>query len=120
MFDDVANIETDAKEKAFAGCRAGVAIGHGALDVEGCAGGIDGTRKLGQDGVAGGIEDATAVCRHPVFEYSLRVDKPTQCPLLVGGDKAAVARHIGGKDGCDLSVHIEGRGGNLLRFATEV
>ena len=41
--------------------RAGVALGHAALDVDGAAHGVDDAGELDQQAVAGGLDDAAAV-----------------------------------------------------------
>ena len=98
--DDVADIDADAVFDALVVGDAGVARGHGTLQVDGAAHGIDDTGEFDQHAVAGGLDDAAAVLR------DLGIDQlaPVRLHLrerafLVGAHQPTIAGDIGRKNG---------------------
>ncbi len=61
--DDVAQVNADPERDAAVGGDLGVALRHAALHVQRAAPGVDDARKLDEDAVAGGLDDAAAMGR---------------------------------------------------------
>src|SRR5271169_1480388 len=97
--DDVADIDANAQQerRSLGGWRAAPA--QVALDADGAGDRVDRARELGEQAVAGGLDDAS-----PVAGYS-RIDavgpqglEGAQRADLVFSHEAAVADHVGGQD----------------------
>jgi hypothetical protein len=86
---------TDAELDATLGRKAGVALDHAVLHLDGAAHGIDHAAELAENPVAGALHYA------PIMYGDGRIDQitperpePRQCPILVGAGKPAVSDHI--------------------------
>jgi len=78
---------------------AGIALGHRALNLDRAAHRIDDARKLNQEPIAGGLDDATAMFGD-LRVAELAADRP-QCgesSFLVGLHQPRIARHVGRQD----------------------
>ena len=97
--DHVAEVDADAKADASVVGETLVAIEHAALHFGGTAHRVDNAGELGQEAVAGGLDDA------PLMLADFRIDQLAAMRLqaierafLVGADQTRIARHVGGKD----------------------
>ena len=98
--DDVADIDADAEFDAAVGRHIGVPFGHPVLDFDGAAHRVDDTGKLGQQSVAGGLDDAAAVLADPGIDDLAPVRlQPGERLLLVDTHQPAVAGDIGRQNG---------------------
>lgn len=61
VVDDVPQVDADAEQHAAGLGDVGVARRHHRLDLDRALGGADHAREFGEDPVAGGVDDATAV-----------------------------------------------------------
>jgi hypothetical protein len=98
--DDVAEIDPDAEFDTAVGRHIGVSLGHPALDFGGAAHRVDDALKLGQQAVAGGLDDAPAMLGdRGIDELAPMRLQPGERLLLVGSHKPAVAGDIGRQNG---------------------
>ena len=95
LLDHVAEMDADAELDAALGRKAGVALDHTVLHLDGAAHGIDHAAELNDGSVAGALDHA------PIMDGDGRVDQiaaqrsqPRQCAILVGASKPAVSDHI--------------------------
>ena len=104
--DDVADIDADAEFDAAVGRHIGVPFGHLALDFDGAAHRVDDAGELGQQTVAGGLDDAAAVLADPEIDDFAPVRlQPGERLLLVGAHQPAVAGDIGRQNGRQPPLH---------------
>ena len=103
LLDDIAQMDADAKLDAALGRKAGVALDHAVLHLDGAAHGIDHAAELDEAPVAGALHYAT------VMHGDGRIDQiaperpqPCQRTFLVGTGEPAVADHIRRKNGCEF------------------
>jgi hypothetical protein len=103
--DDVAEMKPDAEGLAAIGGRAGVALDHAALQLDGRAYRLDGTAELDQHAVTHRLDDAAVEAldhrRHQLGEMGTQID---QRALLVGAHQPAVAVDVGDQDGREAPV----------------
>src|SRR5476651_497214 len=93
--DDVAEINADPEDNAFALRDIGIADGHGHLDLDGAPGGIDSAGKFQQQPVAHSLDDAPAMrgdCR--VEQVGSVHPEARERAALVPPHQAGVADHI--------------------------
>ena len=76
-----------------------VARRHDALELDCAFGRTDNTRKLGQNTVAGRVDDATAIVANQRQDHSLMALEVANRRVLVFTHESAVAGDIGGKNG---------------------
>ena len=80
--------------------------GHLALDLDGAAHRIDDADELGQQAVAGGLDDASAVLGDlGIDEFAAMCLQSGKGALLVGTHQPAVAGDIDGQDGRQPPLH---------------
>ena len=75
------------------------------LDIDGAADCLHRTRKLGQNGITRGVEDAAGRFGDEIVDYRSIGGEPPQRFLLVVGDECTVPRDVGGHDCCDFALH---------------
>jgi hypothetical protein len=99
--DDVALVNADAEFDAMLRRHRGIAFGHTSLDLSRATQRTDDTRKLDEQTVAGGLDEAAAM------SGDLRVDhlgaerlQPAEGPFFVRFDKARIAGDVSRKDRC--------------------
>ena len=99
LLDHVAEMNADAELDAALGRKAGVALDHAVLHLDGAAHGVDHAAELDETSVAGALHYA------PVMHGDGRIDQiaaerpqPRQCAILVRAGKPAVSDHIGRQD----------------------
>jgi len=74
--DHVADMDADAEPHGFALGHARIFRGQSLLHRDGALHGIDGTGEIGDDAVAGGVEDPPAICRdQPVHDFAARFER---------------------------------------------
>ena len=103
-------MDADAEFDALTLRNRGIAFGHAALNLDGAAHGLDHARELGQQPVAGGLDDSSAML------LDLRVDQstpmlvqPCQGAFLVGAHETAVTGDIGRQNGRQSPFYALGR-----------
>ena len=89
----------NSKLNAALGRKAGVALNHAVLHLDGAAHGVDDAAELNETSVAGALHHA------PVMHGDGRIDQiaaerpePRQCAILVRAGKPTVSNHIGRQD----------------------
>ena len=95
LLDDVAKMNADAKLDPTFRRKAGVALDHARLHLEGAAHGVDHAAELDDDPVAGALDDAAMMggyCR--VDEVAAETPKARKRPVLVGAGEPAVTDDI--------------------------
>ena len=92
-------MNADAKLDAALRRKAGVALDHAVLHLDGTAHGVDHATELNETSVAGALHHA------PVMHGDGRIDQiapkrpqPRQCAILVGAGEPAVPDNIGRQD----------------------
>ena len=104
--DDVADIDADSEFDALFGRHRDIALSHAALDFDGAAHGFDDAGKLGQQPVAGCLDDASAMLvDRRVDEDAQMLIQPRQRAFLVGAHKAAVTGDISREDRRQSPIH---------------
>ena len=103
LLDHIAEMDADAELDAALGRKAGVALDHAVLHLDGAAHGVDHAAELNDGSVAGALDHA------PVMGGDCRVDQiaaerpqPRQCAILVGAGKPAVPDHIRHQNRCEF------------------
>ena len=86
-----------------------VAGAQALLHVDRAAHRLDGARKLGQHGVAGGIENPAREARDEILEDGPVGLEAPQRFLFVLGHQLAVTGDVGSHDGCNLAFHERAR-----------
>ena len=111
LLDHIAEMDADAELDAALGRKAGVALDHAVLHLDGAAHGVDHTAELNEIPVAGALYHA------PVMHGHCRIDQiaseraqPRQCAILVHAGKPAVSDHIG----CENCSELPGLGHKVL------
>ena len=92
-------MDADAEIDPALGRKCGVAFSQPSLQLGRTAHRVDDARKLDQQPVAGGLDEAS------LMSGDLRVDhlsaqrlEPAECPLLLGFDQPRISRDIGRQD----------------------
>ena len=95
LLDHIAQMYADAELNAALGRKAGVALDHAVLHLDGAAYGIDHAAELNETSVTGALHYA------PVMYGDGRIDQiaaerpqPRQCAILVRAGQPAVSDHI--------------------------
>ncbi len=98
--DDVAEIYADAEFEAAVGQNLGIARRHRALNGGGAADGGDHALELGQEAVAGGLDQAALMRGDHGLEHraAMRVERAQRADL-VAAHEPAIAHHVGHHDG---------------------
>jgi hypothetical protein len=99
VVDHISQVETDAKPHAATLGHRLVALGHHGLDLDRALGGADDAGKLGQDTVAGGVDDAPPVPADQRQDHALMGLEVAHGGGLVLVHEPAVARDVGGENG---------------------
>jgi hypothetical protein len=101
--DYVADIDTDSEFDAVFDGHIEIPLVHCVLHIVRAAHGVDDARKLDQETVACGLDDAPAVLGNLGVHYLFAVCLETrEGALLVGIHQSRVARHISCDDRCQL------------------
>jgi hypothetical protein len=96
----VAKIDTDSEQHPPILRHVSVPFRHELLDRNGALhGGHDG-RKLEEDAVAGGLDNASAIARHDRIDGGTVLAQSPCCADLIGTHQAAVTGDISRQDGC--------------------
>jgi hypothetical protein len=106
----IADGDADAKAHVAAGRIRHIPGAQALLDVDRASNRFDRAWKFGQNGVAGGVENAAAVSGDEVVGHLAIGGKTPQRFLFVLGDQPAVASNIGRKNRRDLALHDAGPG----------
>ena len=103
LLDHIAEMDADAELDAALGRKAGVALDHAVLHLDGAAHGVDHAAELNDGSIAGALDHA------PIVDGDYRVDQiaaersqPRQCPILVGASEPAVSDHVRHQNRCEL------------------
>ena len=93
--DDIADMDTDPEFNPDILRDVGILRGHGALDFDRAAGGIDGAGEFHQHAVTGGLDDAASMRSDGGVDkrFSGRLE-PGQGAFLVGTHEAAISGDI--------------------------
>ena len=105
--DDVAEVHADAKPDSPIVGMLCVVLGHLPLDGRGTLYGIDDAGELDQRAIAHELDDAAMeffYCR--IDQFSAARLEPRQCADLIVPHEAAVADHVGSKNGGQPSFHV--------------
>src|SRR5262249_37671354 len=116
--DDVTDVETDAKLDTLFRRDLGVALGDLPLDVDRAAYRIDDARKLDEDAVARGLDDAPAVLRD--FWIDDRASVALECgqrAFLIHAHQPRIACNIPGENGREAAFDSFSAQGALLKAA---
>ena len=102
----VADIDADAQLEALVGGNSARLLGEGPLQRDSAGHRVEGAGELGEEPVAGGLDDAPAMRGDAGVEHrGLQRLEAGQRALLVSAHEAAVADQIGSQDGCEPSLH---------------
>ena len=111
----IAEVDPDPELDPLVRWGARVALGHPALHVHGAADGINDTRELSQEAVAGVLHHpAPMLCDLRVDELPEMPLEPFVRPLLIRPHQARVARHVGGEDRSEAADRGHGLSGGRL------
>src|SRR5258708_20580490 len=96
---DDAEVEHDAKLDPLLICNIRVALGHAALHLHRAAQGVHHARKLDEDAVSGGLDDAPTVLRNlRVHQFATACLQACKSAFLVTSLESAIPGHIGAQD----------------------
>ncbi len=101
---DVPQIHPDPEEHPSVLGEALVSDPQHALDFHCALRCVEGTRKLGQEVVAGGVDHAAVVVTHQVADEAAVGSECLDGALLVLRHEAGVAGHVGGEDGGETAL----------------
>ena len=113
--DHIAQVDPDAELNPFFRRGSRVPLGHLSLHLDRAPDGVDHTRELGKEPVAGVLHDPAPVLRDlrldQVAEVSL---EPLVRPLLILPHQARIPRHVGGEDRGEAADGGHGLSGGRL------
>ena len=93
LLDNVAQMDADAELDAALGRKAGVALDHAVLHLDGAAHGVDNASELDEDAVARPLDDAAVMQGDGgVDQIAAERSQPRKRPLLVGSRQACCIR----------------------------
>jgi hypothetical protein len=96
--NDVSDVDTHPKLNALVPGNLGIVVSHGLLHFNRTPHGIHDARKLDQEAVPGGLDNASSVPRNFWINYVLPMGfELGQRTLFVGPHKPRVANHVGGQ-----------------------
>ena len=95
----IAEIEANAKGHAAILGQGLIETGDFVLDFDGAAHSLDSARKLGQDTVPGGADDAAVVTSHAGLDCRAIGGEGLKRRLLIVAHEPAIARHVSAEDG---------------------
>ena len=99
FYDDVAEMDADAKADPLCLGDCGVAVVHAALHLDRAQYGFDNAGKFGQETVAGVFDDAPMVLANFGIDEFVPIRHQAAVDTgLVGLHQARIARHVGGND----------------------
>ena len=104
VVDDVTQVDADAEPHAARLGHRLVARRHDGLDLDRALGRVDHARELGQDAVAGGVDDAAAVAADQRQDHRLVRLEVVDRRGLVLAHEPAVAGDVGGKNGGEPAI----------------
>ena len=103
LLDHVAEMDADAELDAALGRKAGVALDHTVLHLDGAAHGVDYAAELNDGSIAGALDHAAIVDGdYRVNQIAPKRSQPRQYPILVGASKPAVPDHVRYQNRCEL------------------
>ena len=104
LLDHIAEMNADPELDAALWWKAGVALDHAILHLDGTAHGVDHATKLHETPVAGALHHAS-VMYSDGWINQITPERPQtgQCPILVGSGKPAVSNYISCHDRRELS-----------------
>ena len=95
LFDHIAEMDADAELDAALGRKAGVALDHTVLHLDGAAHGIDHAAELDEVPVTGALDDAPVMRGDGgIDQIAAQPAETRQCAILVGASEPAVPHHI--------------------------
>ena len=105
FFDNIADMDANAKDDAAIPGHTGVALGHCVLDFDGAVDGVYDAPKFDDCAVAGPFDDPAAVhCDRRIDEITTKGAQASQNTILIRAGEAAVADdHVGGENGHQLA-----------------
>ena len=101
----IADIDADAQEDAMLRGRLGILRVHCFLNVDSAFHGVDDAGELDEDAVTHKLEDTPAMLRNR-WHQDIVAARPQQRhrARFILLHEAAVANHVGGKDGCETAL----------------
>ena len=102
LLDHISDVNADPELDATLGRKAGVALDHAVLHLDGAAHGINHAAKLDDAAVAGALHYAPMDSDGRGDQIAPERPQSRKRPLLVGASKHAVSDHIRRKNGCEL------------------
>ena len=95
LLDHIAEMDADAELDAALGRKAGVALDHAVLHLDGAAHGIDHAAELDEVPVTGALDDAPVMRGDGgIDQIAAQPAETRQCAILVGASEPAVPHHI--------------------------
>ena len=95
LLDDIAQMNADAKFDAALGRKAGIALDHAVLHLDGAAHGVDDAAKLDDGSIAGALDHASVMHGDGrIDQIAAERPKPRQGTILVRSGEPAVADHV--------------------------
>ena len=111
---DVADMHADAELHRFVGGTPGILCGDRGLHRDRALHGIDRAGEVGDDAVAGGVEDAAPVRRDQLVDDDAARLQPGERADLVARHQPAVAGNVGGEDRGEFALYRMDRHAWLL------
>ena len=103
LLDHVAEMDADAELDAALGRKAGVALDHAVLHLDGAAHGIDDASELYEDAVARPLHYAPVMrCDGGIDQIAPQPAQSRKGALLVGASELAVSDYIRRENGCEF------------------
>jgi hypothetical protein len=102
---DIANMDADAVLHRLVGRTTGILGSNRPLHRHGALHGIDRAGEVGDDAVAGGVEDAAPMRRDQLIDDGAASLQPGERADLVTRHQPAVAGNVGGKDRGQFSLY---------------
>jgi hypothetical protein len=106
VVDDIAEVNANSELHAVLRVYVGVALGHGLLDGKRTLDSVHDASELGEDAVAGGIDDTPAVLRNNREHDRLMALEIADSSFFVGAHEGAVAGDVGREDCCQFAGNL--------------
>ena len=103
LLDHIAEMDSDAELDAALGRKAGVALDHTVLHLNGAAHRVDDAAELNDGAIAGALDHAAIVDGdYRVDQIAAKRSQPRKDAILVRAGKSAVADHIRNWNRCEF------------------
>ena len=98
LLDHIAQMDADAELDAALGRKAGVALDHAVLHLDGAAHGVDHAAEFDENAVAGALDHAAVMHGDGrVDQVAAQRAQPRQRAILIGARETAISDHVCGQ-----------------------